>query len=276
MDREKEDAISAWGTKPAGWTFAPEYNPGSREFFEKVMATRFSYEQPWLLDIIPFSSMKGLKVIEYGCGAGYDAFQFISHGAEYIGLDITYENCKRTRQHLSFFNEIPEIICADIENVPLNSGICDVIFSNGVLHHVPDIRKAIGEAYRNLKGGGVIYVVVYNKYSLFYMISTVLYNHILNFAFLKRDLSETRSYIECTTSVERPLVNVYSTREIKEILKSAGFQPQSFWIRKFKREDIPNIPVISRLLLKISAEKVDKIGHYLGWYIIIKSVKPKQ
>ena len=45
-------------------------------------------------------------------------------------------------------------------NLPLQSGYFDLVFSYGVLHHIPDMRKSILEVSRVTKlGGSVTYAL---------------------------------------------------------------------------------------------------------------------
>lgn len=47
----------------------------------------------------------------------------------------------------------------------------DVIFSHGVLHHVPDIKRAQKEIHRVLRSDGLLVVMLYAKWSINYLIS---------------------------------------------------------------------------------------------------------
>jgi ubiquinone/menaquinone biosynthesis C-methylase UbiE len=59
-----------------------------------------------------------------------------------------------------------DIRVADAENLPYKDNYFDFIYSWGVLHHTPDTQKAIDEAFRVLKSGGEICVMLYNRKSL--------------------------------------------------------------------------------------------------------------
>ena len=73
--------------------------------FESVLKRRFSEECEWMDEIVHFERFKGKKVLEIGCGAGYDAYQFCRNGAVYIqGIDLTPDNPVIAKKHLSYFN----------------------------------------------------------------------------------------------------------------------------------------------------------------------------
>ena len=68
----KDAARKVWGAAPAGWVFGKGAAIGTKEYFENVLLKRSSYEQPWLFEVFPFRSTLGKRVLEVGCGAGYD------------------------------------------------------------------------------------------------------------------------------------------------------------------------------------------------------------
>lgn len=98
----KNAAKHVWGKSPAGWVYGKKYKPGTKEFFESVINKTFSYEVEWLDEIVNFNKFKDKKVLEIGCGGGYDAFMFCTAGADYTGIDITQQNPLRTLKHLSY------------------------------------------------------------------------------------------------------------------------------------------------------------------------------
>jgi SAM-dependent methyltransferase len=46
-----------------------------------------------------------------------------------------------------------------------------MVFSHGVLHHVPDIKQAQSEIHRVLRPGGELVIMVYARWSLNYLVS---------------------------------------------------------------------------------------------------------
>jgi ubiquinone/menaquinone biosynthesis C-methylase UbiE len=270
----KQKAIHVWGSSPAGATHAPGLEPGTKEFFDAVIKKRSDYELTWLNELIPFQAMRGKNVLELGCGAGYDAYEFCRHGAEYTGIDIAPENPVRTKKHLGFYGYSPKAMQGDAENLSFKDQSFDIVFSNGVLHHTPDIEKSFREVYRVLKNEGVFWVIVYHKNSIFYLITLLLADHILKFGFLRRSFKERLSMVESTTSDGvKPLVNVYSRSYLKKFLKEAGFKVESIWVRKLVKEDLPVARILGNVWRLIPQRVLDQIGKFWGWYVIAKAVK---
>ncbi|MEO8172365.1 MAG: arsenite methyltransferase [Sediminibacterium sp.] len=106
-----------------------------------------------------FAKIKqGDTVIDLGSGAGNDCFIARKETGEtgtVIGIDFTpamIDLAKANAEKLSYTNV--EFRTGDIENMPVASGIADVIVSNCVLNLVPNKDGVIKEIYRTLKQGG--------------------------------------------------------------------------------------------------------------------------
>lgn len=271
-DLAKEQAKLTWGASPAGSTFAKGYKKGTKEFFEAVLEKRFSTECVWLDDIVQFKQFSGKNVLEIGCGAGYDAYFFCKYGALYTGIDITPDNPVITRDHLTQYGYKPTVYELDVEELPFQNTF-DLVYSFGVLHHVPNITQALQRCFDALKPGGELLIFVYNKNSIFYRLTVVLCNWILSGKFLSHTLASVRSDIEYTSNAGKPLVNVYSKKEISQLVQQAGFGISNIYIRKLAREDLPDIPLIRYGYRFAPTTWLERLGNHWGWYIGIHAIK---
>jgi len=272
-ENAKSKAAIVWGASPAGASHADGMTPGSREYFERVLARRNEHEIPSVLEMIPFAAFREKAVLELGCGAGYDAFQICSQRADYVGLDIAPQNLVLTRKHLRLYGYDPILVRGDVENLPFPKERFDVLFSNGVLHHTADMEKSLSEACRVLKTGGELWMVVYHRDSVFYWIKLFLVDHLLRFGFRKRSLQDRLAMIEYTTGDERPLVRVYSRRQVRKMMSAARLNVKYLWVRKLLTEDLPDIPVLTRLWRFIPARWLRFFGKAFGWYVVAKAEK---
>jgi arsenite methyltransferase len=100
----------------------------------------------------------GQTVVDLGSGAGNDVFvarRMVGETGRVIGIDMTEAMIEKARQNnlsLGFTNV--DFRLGDIEQLPLDSNIADVVISNCVLNLVPDKDKAFREIFRVLKPGG--------------------------------------------------------------------------------------------------------------------------
>ncbi len=101
---------------------------------------------------------KGDTVIDLGSGAGNDCFiarHETGDEGKVIGIDFTPEMIDRARTNAEKlgYNNV-EFRQGDIENMPVNQAVADVIVSNCVLNLVPNKGAVIEEIFRVLKPGG--------------------------------------------------------------------------------------------------------------------------
>lgn len=100
----------------------------------------------------------GDTVVDLGSGAGNDCFiarQIVGDNGQVIGIDMTREMNEKARVNAEKLNyQNVEFKLGDIEDIPLNKEIADVVVSNCVMNLVPDKKKAFSETYRIIKPGG--------------------------------------------------------------------------------------------------------------------------
>jgi len=108
------------------------------------------------------SLQEGEVVLDLGSGAGLDCFlasRRVGKSGLVIGVDMTPEMIEKARRNSSRagFTNV-EFRLGDLENLPLEDGVVDVIISNCAINLVPDKKQAFLEAFRVLKPGGRIMV----------------------------------------------------------------------------------------------------------------------
>jgi SAM-dependent methyltransferase len=101
---------------------------------------------------------KGDTIVDLGSGAGNDVFiarTLTGESGFVYGIDMTQEMIDQAHanQMKLGFNNI-KFKKGDIESMPLESNIADVVLSNCVLNLVPDKKKAFEEIFRIIKPGG--------------------------------------------------------------------------------------------------------------------------
>ena len=64
---------------------------------------------------------------------------------------------------LEIFDLKANVQQGNAEKLPFEDNTFDFISSSGVLHHTPDMQKAVNEAWRVLKPGGEAIISVYYK-----------------------------------------------------------------------------------------------------------------
>ena len=100
----------------------------------------------------------GETVLDLGSGAGFDSFlaaNKVGPDGRVIGVDMTQDMIQRAEENAQkgAYTNV-EFRLGEIEDVPVEDGIVDVILSNCVINLSPDKTKVFQEAYRVLKPGG--------------------------------------------------------------------------------------------------------------------------
>jgi len=156
----------------------------------------------WITELLNSINLKGKKVLDIGCGFGRFVYYLREKGIDAIGIDISESSIKLAKDN--------NCAVGNAEDLQFENNSFDVVISLGVLHHTPDINKAIQEIWRVLKPDGIVFVVLYNKYDPLFIIIKALRR--INFCgWIK---AKNPELFEC------PILNTYSKKEIKKLFKA--------------------------------------------------------
>jgi SAM-dependent methyltransferase len=124
------------------------------------------YEEQFLDWIHPLDrdSFPGKRVLDAGCGTGRHAYFAARYGAdEVVGLDLS-EAVETARRVLAQFDNV-QVVQGDLLRPPFRTadegGGFDLVYSIGVLHHLPDPHAGFRSLLRFVRPGGTIAVWVY-------------------------------------------------------------------------------------------------------------------
>jgi len=141
------------------------------QFFNDYDQFRYSLEShlPGCLDEL---DLRGKRVLEIGLGQGADSESLIRRGAVWSGVDLTAESVDRVRTRLTL-RDLPyaDLRQGSVLDLPFADDSCDLVFSHGVLHHVPEIGQAEREIHRVLRPDGELVIMMYARWSLNYLVS---------------------------------------------------------------------------------------------------------
>jgi 2-polyprenyl-6-hydroxyphenyl methylase/3-demethylubiquinone-9 3-methyltransferase len=100
--------------------------------------------------LVPPPARDGAVLVDLGCGAGLLAP--LVRGHLHVGVDLTASALAQAARH----GVVP--VRADVTAVPLADGCADVVVAGEILEHVPDLRRAVREACRLLRPGGLLVI----------------------------------------------------------------------------------------------------------------------
>ena len=92
------------------------------------------------------------RILEIGCGNGWNMSRFAQHGRVAFGLDAVPERVALAAAH-------GPALLADGLRLPVGDGCLDMVYVQHVLHHIGDVARALAEARRVLRPGGVLFLI---------------------------------------------------------------------------------------------------------------------
>ena len=258
----KQRAIEQWSADPCG----PPAN-NARE----LLAARRAYA-PWMAEVLDYTGAAGLKVLDVGCGQGIDLCEYALAGANVTGIDLTPRHVSLARQHLAELGLDARVVQGDAEDLPFPDATFDRVSSNGVLHHTPDMPRALAEIRRVLQRDGRATLIVYNRDSAHYWIQQVFGHGIVRGELLReRTISNLLSAnIEFSSIDARPLVRVYRRRALRRLLAEAGFSNVSVEASPMK----PDETSVTALLPGPLKAFISRLRLPMGWFLIAQGERP--
>jgi SAM-dependent methyltransferase len=124
---------------------------------------RPEWERNFLAYMAPHGpeSFRGKLVLDAGCGTGRHAHYAARYGADVVAADlgpaieVAHRNTVMTGTALA--------VQADLYDLPFAEDTFDLVYSLGVLHHLPDPEGALREMLRVVRPGGELKIYVYWK-----------------------------------------------------------------------------------------------------------------
>ncbi len=127
----------------------------------------------WILD--QFEIKEGFKILELGCGKGCMWENCVlPQGVKLYLTDLSegmLETAKKNKYKADvIFNKV------DIEKIPYEDGSFDMVIANMMLHHVPNLEKALSEVKRVLKKHGKFYCATFGENGITEYIESLIKN----------------------------------------------------------------------------------------------------
>jgi hypothetical protein len=120
-------------------------------------------------------------------------------------------------------------------------------------------------------------VIVYNRSSLHYWFNQVGYWGLIRGRLLtERSMAGVLSRsVEYSSGDGRPLVRVYTPRQVHHLLDDAGYRDVQTSVRHFDaQEAFPTALLKSRVAALRDPAVLDRIGRVAGWYVVATGCAP--
>jgi ubiquinone/menaquinone biosynthesis C-methylase UbiE len=148
-----------WDSHVLGFQYVtdPSLEPGTAEFFAHIRPWMNPYKFPWIMERIERESalLQGRRLLEIGCGMGYDSLEFLKRGVRVVATDLTPNAIAMALRHFEVEGvQAEDVRVANALDLPFSDDSFDAVWSNGVFHATGDPKRALQEARRVLKPGG--------------------------------------------------------------------------------------------------------------------------
>lgn len=222
-----EQVRAFWDRLPLG-ADADLGDLGTRQWAENLDRVKTDIGLAGVLDLFAPSRLRGLRVLDVGCGTGYWARLLIPRGVIYQGVDISPRSvdvARRSVEALGFSSSGIQV--GNAEDLPFADGSFDHVVSEGVIHHSPDTQRCIQEIHRVLRANGTGAISVYYRGlvlrspSLFTMARrTMRLLHVAVPGRQRADMALTSSpedFVRQYDGVENPIGRAYTAGEVRSM-----------------------------------------------------------
>lgn len=288
-DQKQEAVQEFWDEKPCDSDVSAQ-TQGEKTYYEEIAADRYLH-QGHINHIMGWVSWNGKKVLEVGTGVGTDARNMIGRGSIYQGINVDQGSVNVTANALEVYGLPGNVMQCSATDLAFPDNSFDIVYSFGVLHHIPDVERAVSEITRVLKSGGELLIMVYNRSSINYRVEILvlrkLFLRLLRFPGLIRlfgllgfpeaklrrhadifasgKLSSEEWLSRNTDGPDNPYSLVYGKQEIERLL--SGYQIRKNEVFFF---DARHWGVLGKLL---PAFMVNYLGKRWGWHRIVYAIK---
>jgi len=177
------------------------------------------------ISLMNYQSFNKKVILEYGCGPGNDLINMniLSKPKKIFAYDVSTKAINLARKRTELHNLNINFILGDETQtkLPLRDNSIDIINSQGVLHHIENLKYVFKEFKRVLNNKGYIQVMVYNKNSLWFHL------HVAYEMKLKKKLWKNESleniFKKTTDGFRCPVAKCYTSLEFIGLCKENGF-----------------------------------------------------
>lgn len=161
IDKAEVDRFSAMASEwwdPNG-KFRPlhKFNPVRLTYIRDRIAAQFDRDpkspQP----------LKGLRILDIGCGGGLLCEPIARMGAEVVGADASQTNIEIAKIHAAKSGIAIDYRAETAENLAADGELFDVVLNMEVVEHVADVDLFLSSCAQMVKPGGLMFVATINR-----------------------------------------------------------------------------------------------------------------
>lgn len=247
---------------------------GSRQFYDEIEARKFLVE-PHIPLFANFSSMKGKKVLEIGCGLGVASINFARAGAQVTAVDLSNESLAVAKKNAE--------VCGVADRIQFHQGNSenlsnilpadqfDLIYSFGVIHHSPHPDKILRAVRPYLKADGQLKIMVYHRRSWKVLEILLGYGKCQFWKMRRLIANYSEAQVGC------PVTYSYSKKEGESLITAQGYQVMDTrvdHIFPYRIKDYVQYRYVKRWYFRWMPHKLFRaLEKCFGWHLCLTAVK---
>ena len=172
LEIAKFSKIAAEWWSPNG-KFKPlhKFNPIRIKYLKENIIEHFKLKQT-------NSPLKGLNILDIGCGGGLLSEPITRLGAKVTAIDASKKNIQVAKFHAKKQNLKINYLCSSPEKLNLNKKF-DVVLNMEIVEHVEDLNFFIKKSSNLLKKNGLMFIATLNKTFKSYMFAIIGAEYVL-------------------------------------------------------------------------------------------------
>jgi 2-polyprenyl-6-hydroxyphenyl methylase/3-demethylubiquinone-9 3-methyltransferase len=157
---------------------------GKLRTLHDINAIRISYIRKQILEQFPnvnnsISILKGLDVLDIGCGGGILSEPLHRLGAKVTAVDASDKNISIAKEHAKIQNLNINYICTTAEDLAKKNLQFDIVLCLEIIEHVANPSHFIESCSKMLKPGGLFFISTINRTAKSYLQAIIGAEYIL-------------------------------------------------------------------------------------------------
>ena len=148
-----------------------KFNPIRIKYLKENIIEHFKLKQT-------NSPLKGLNILDIGCGGGLLSEPITKLGAKVTAIDASKKNIQVAKFHAKKNNLKINYLCSSPEKLNLNKKF-DVVLNMEIVEHVEDLNFFIKKSSNLLKKNGLMFIATLNKTFKSYMFAIIGAEYVL-------------------------------------------------------------------------------------------------
>lgn len=205
--------------------FYDHYHQKNDRFHAVIQANNFTYYYHFaLLAAAGLSDVKGLHILDVGCGVGTMSLYFAAQGAQVTGVDISPRAiaiAQAAAKDIGLHNVT--FINGEVQK---GRGKYDLVLCSEIVEHVPDESGFLRLIQSNLRKGGTLILTTPSKENLLYRLGYYTsfdaeVGHLRRYtsASIRKAVGDAGLTVKTVRAVEGPLRNILFTSPLGVLIK---------------------------------------------------------